>query len=648
MLSGGCVGKVLWIDLSSGRITTSRTEDLAQHALGGRGINTWILLTQLPPSVDPLGAENVLILGAGPLVGTSCPGSSRLSIDAKSPITGGIGSASVGGYFSAELKWAGFDHVVIRGRASRPSFVHIQDGHVAIEGAQDLWGQTTWATSRMLLHKLGSQHEVLAIGPAGENCVRGAAIVTRNGRAAGRCGLGAVMGSKNLKAIAVRGSGGVSVAHPERFARLVVGARRQLALSRGAQEVRRYGTYSHPEVHNLLGFMPVRYFEDEYWDPDKIQRLHPRVFQSTYEMRRMSCSACPLFCSHVYRIPRGPFAGFVCEGFKANTQKNFAARFDIDDPNSLIYLHGLCNELGLDEDFASCVIGWAIACFEAGLIDSSQTDGRPLRWGDPSLVEELVLEIAHRKGLGAILAKGTERASRELGLETDRLAVRVKGQESMESMRAAKGWALGCAVSTRGGTHTRGANLVEFMGVSDQEARTVWNVDSVPDGTSYGNKAPLVVYYERLHAVLDSLGVCFYMSNWIAPDMLGFRDVATLFEAATGRSCSRAEIIRQGERMHLLEKLFNIQHVGWTREDDVPPARFLTEPIRSGPQKGERIDYSRFQKMLDEYYNLHNWDKERGWPTEQALREAGLSQFSSLVRKTEEGEVMTEQEPGSA
>jgi len=633
-MSFGFVGDVLRIDLSSRQYTITRTDELSNHALGGRGINSWILLNGLSPSVDALGVDNMIILGAGPLVGTSYPGSSRLSLDAKSPVTGGIGSASMGGYFAGEMKRAGYDHVIISGRARYPSFISIRDGSVSVEDADGLWGLTTWETEEGIRQRVEGDCETLCIGPAGENRVLGATVVTRNGRVAGRCGLGAVMGAKNLKAVTVRGSGGVSVADPRAFGELASEARKRLTASAGAREVRRYGTYSHPHAQNEVGFMPVRYFEDEYWDPNKLQRLHPSVFQERYEIGRLSCSSCPQFCSHAYRIPSGPHSGYVCEGFKANTQKNFAARFDIDQPDSLIFLHGLCNELGLDEDFASCVIGWAIACFEAGLLDSSHTNGWILRWGDPALIEALILDIAHRNGFGDTLADGTKRASANLGLDPDPIAVRVKGQESMESMRAAKGWALGCAVSTRGGTHTRGANLIEFLGPANRVAKEVWNVDCVPDGTSYESKADLVVYYERLHAILDSLGICFYVSNWIDYDMLGPKDLAAILGAAVGHSCSERELLRQGEKMHLLEKLFNIKHVGWTREDDVPPPRFFTEPIRSGPRKGQRLESGSFQKMLDEYYALHDWDMERGWPTALALGNAGLSEFAPLVEES--------------
>lgn len=624
-------GSMLWVDLSMGRITVRATKDFIQYALGGRGINTWILLNSLDSSVSPLDPENLLILGAGPLVGTTCPGAARLSIDAKSPITGGIGSSSCGGYFASELKYAGFDHVMILGRASQPSLLRIEGGHVIIEPATKLWGKTTWETASAIAHASGKPYEVLSIGPAGEKLVPGSCIVTRNGRAAGRCGLGAVMGSKNLKAVAVRGSGGISVASPSEFKAVVREARTCLAASPGAQEVRRFGTYSHPEIHNKLGFMPVRYFEDERWSPEKIERVHPQVLKKRYEARRLSCSACPFFCSHVYTIPDGPYKGFECEGIKANTQKNFGARLDIDDPAAIIYLHGLCNALGLDEDFASCVIGWAFACFNKGLIDKKNTLGLDLTWGDSSVVVRLVEEIASRSGFGAVLANGTRVASRQLGSETESLAVRIKGQESMESMRAAKGWALGCAVSTRGGTHTRGANLMEFLNVPDSVAKEIWGVNSVPNGSSYVNKAALVVYYERMHAVLDSLGVCFYVSNWIAPDMLGPDALSALYSAAVGKPISGSDLLEFGERLHLLEKLFNIKHVAWTRQDDMPPVRFMTEPIQTGPARGELIDREAFQTMLNEYYELHNWDKDRGWPTKEALATADLTEFSSLT-----------------
>ena len=630
-MSHGFAGKVLWVDLSTMRVSTSPTKDVAKSALGGRSINTWILLTRLPTGTRPLDPENILALGAGPLVNTTCPGASRLSLDAKSPATGGIGSSNVGGYFAAELKKAGFDHVVVTGRAEEPCYIRIRNSGVTIEPAGDLWGMTTWDTAKRIRESRDCSYEVLAIGPAGENCVRGATVVTRNGRVAGRCGLGAVFGSKNLKAVAVHGSGATEVAHGAEFWGLAVKARRQLANSPGAQEVMRYGTYSHPHAQNSRGFMPVRYFTDEHWDDEKVERVHPEVFRTRFEQGRLSCVSCPLYCSHIYRIDPGPLQGLTCEGFKANTQKNFGSQLDIDEPEALIRLHGLCNSMGLDEDFAACAIGWSIASSEHGLLRRSQAGGHCLRWGDPLLVASLVEEISKRKGLGGMLADGTERAASALGIADDRLAVRIKGAESMESMRAAKGWALGCSVSPRGGTHTRGANLVEFLDVPPSLAKSIWGVEKVMDGTSYEGKAPLVVYYERLHAVLDSLGVCHYVSNWIAPDMLGPSEFAAMFGAAVGREVDSHELLIEGERAHLLEKLFNIKHAGWIREDDAPPVRFMEETIQTGPRKGECIDQHSFQEMLDEYYDLHRWDRSSGWPSKQALVDAGLAQFLHIV-----------------
>lgn len=614
----------LWVDLDTGRSWSEDHENMASRFIGGRGVNTYLLLQHLPRGADPLGPDNVLVFGAGPLVGTAAPGACRLSVDALSPVTGGIGSANCGGAFAPELRYAGYDHLVLTGKAERPVVIVVRDDHLELRPADGLWGLTTWQTERALRDMLGCEYQVLSIGPAGERGVLGACIITDGGRAAAKCGLGAVMGSKNVKAIAVSGSHGVSVAWPQEFLGSLERVDLLLRRSVTAGRVRQYGTYSQPESQNQLGFMPVRYFQDEYWDERKLGNLSPELYKSRYEVRRKACFSCPLHCSHIYAVQEGPYAGTVCEGFEANTQKNFGSRFDVDYAPALIKAHGLCNEMGIDEDFASCVIAWAFECFEHGILNTEDTGGTPLRWGDHMAMIQMVEDVALRRGLGDLLAMGTRRASEIIGRGSDLLAVHIKGQDSMESMRSPKAWALGCAVSPRGGSHTRGANLVEFLAIDEEEAVRVWGT-RVCSPRSYEGKAALVLYFECLHAVLDSMGVCFYTSNWVGPDLLGPVEYAALLRAATGMEVQGAALLEMGERIHTLEKLFNIRHAGFGRVDDYPPIRFFSESIRSGPFEGEVLNRSRYDEMLTEYYELHGWDPATGRPTARVLEKLDLS-----------------------
>ena len=628
-------GKILRVDLTSGQMWTEPTRKYSPKFLGGRGIDNWILYSEVRPSVTPFEPANRLIFGTGVLVGTLAPGASRHTVDAKSPMTGGIGSANSCGHFSAELKFAGYDHIVFQGRSRRPAYLWIDDSRVNLMDGSHIWGKTTYETDDIVKEELGDDEiQIACIGPAGENLVRSACVMTNRARAAGRCGLGAVMGSKNLKAVAVRGSGSIEVAYPERFMEGVNKAWERLRISEAATIRRKWGTYRTPDLYNERGHLGARYFQDDYVSPRIIQNVDPAIFKRDYEVRRLGYSCCPIGCSHFYRVTDGPYGGVACEGFEVNDLLNFIARFEIDYPPAIIGLHSLCSEYGLDQDNASGAIGWAFECYQRGIITDADTDGLRLDWGDHRAVAELLRKVAYREGLGGLLAEGAKRAAEAIGRGSDKFAIHVKGQDSIESMRGSgRAWALGCVVSTRGGTHTRGANLVEGMRVPSDVCQRIWGISKLDGPLSYENKARLVVYYERLQAILDSLGVCMFCSNWAGPDLLDHDDLAELYSAATGTKINGEELMVVGERIHNIEKAFNVLHAGFTRSDDQPPKRFMEEPIGSGPLKGEKLTKEGWDKMLDEYYELHDWDKATGWQSRTCLEDLDLKSVADDLGK---------------
>jgi aldehyde:ferredoxin oxidoreductase len=547
-------------------------------------------------------------------------------------MTGGVGSANSCGHFAPELKFAGYDHIVFQGRSRRPVYLWINDDQVEILDASHIWGRTTWQTDDLIKEDLGNEEiQIACIGPAGENLVRSACIITNRARSASRCGLGAVMGSKNLKAVAVRGSDSIEVAYPERFMEAVDKAWEKLKASGAANKE------LNPHRFNKAGIMPVRNFQDAYMSPDKLDKLMPQVYEENCEIRRLGYFACPIHCSRLYKVRGGQYAGLVSEGLHANDLLNWVGRFDLDldDPAVMIKLHALCNEYGLDQDNASCSIAWAFECYQRGIFTQKDTDGLKLEWGDYQVVAELLRKVAYREGLGDLLAEGSKRASQIVGKGSDGFAIHVKGQDSMEPMRTSKGWALGCGVSTRGGTHTRGAAFIEMTGDIPLEiCEKIWGVQ-VEGPLSYENKAKLVVYYERLQAVLDSLGVCLFSSNYNGPDLLGPDDLAELYSAATGIEMDEDGLMRMGERIHNIEKAFNILHAGFSRRDDDPPQRLMDEPVESGPMKGERLDREKWDQMLDEYYELHGWYKETGWQTRKCLEDLDLQKVADHLEKVE-------------
>ncbi|MFC2014350.1 aldehyde ferredoxin oxidoreductase family protein [Chloroflexota bacterium] len=623
-------GKILRVDLTSGRIWTESTSKYTPRFLGGRGVDNWILYDEVKPWVASFDPANRLIFGTGVLVGTLAPTAARHSIDAKSPMTGGVGSANSCGHFSPELKFAGYDHIVFQGRARSPVYLWIDDSQVKILDASHIWGRTVGETNDIINEDLGNAEiQIACIGPAGEYLVRSACIITNRARAAGRCGLGAVMGSKNLKAVAVRGSGQLEVVYPERFMKVVDKAWEKLKVSPASDMYRTWGVYRMPNVYNEGGHLSVRNFQDQYLNPDIIKKVDPEIYKRDYEVKRLGYFTCPLYASHFYKVTDGPYAGLACEGFHVNDLLNWIAKFEIDYPPAMIKLHSLCSEYGLDQDNSSSAIAWALECFQRGILTRADTDGLELEWSNHELVAELLKKIAYREGIGDLLAEGAKRASEVIGKGSEKFAIHVKGQDSIESMRGCgMGWALGCVVSTRGGTHTRGAPLMEGRDIPTEVCEKLWGIPKVEGPRSYENKAKLVVYYERLQAIIDSLNICLFTSHWTSPDLLGPEELAELYSAATGNEITGEELMMVGERIHNVEKAFNVLHVGFSRKDDYPPQRFMEEPIKSGPNKGELLSREKWDRMLDEYYELHGWDKSTGWQTRRCLEALDLNSIA--------------------
>jgi aldehyde:ferredoxin oxidoreductase len=629
-------GRILHVDLTSGRTWTEPTEPYCSKFIGGRGVDAWLLYKEVKPWMTPFDPANRLIFGAGALTGTMAPCATRYSVEAKSPVTGATGSGNSCGFFGQELRLSGYDHIVIRGKARTPVYLRITNEKAELRNSSHLWGKTTWETDRCIKEETGDPRtQVACIGPSGENLVKAACVITNRARAVGKCGLGAVMGAKNLKAVAVRGTGSVQVAYPGRFMEEVDRVLGKLKRSERAESLRSWGTYGRPVPLNESCLFPVRNFQDDHWDPDKVNGLLPEVYREVYEVGRRGYLSCPLYCSHLYKIDEGPYSGLACEGFEFNTVWNFMSRLDIDYVPAVIKLHSLCNEYGLDQDGASCVIAWAFECFEKGILTEKDTGGLKLKWGDHEAVAELLRKMAWREGIGDLLAEGSQRASALIGRGAERYATHLKGQDSMEAMRAAKGWALGCCVSTRGGGHTRGANLVELAHktISPEVAHKTWGIPEVTAPSSCEGKATLVAYYERLQAIVDSLGLCLFTSTWWSPDLLDPEDYARLYSAATGREVDGRELMLAGERIHNVEKAFNVLHAGFCRQDDDPPGRFMEEPVKSGPARGECLRREDWDPMLDEYYELHGWEKKTGWQTRSQLKRIGLEEVADDLER---------------
>jgi len=568
----GYAGNILCIDLTSVEINSQPTEIYLPRFLGGRGINQWILLKELRPWVTPFDPANLICFGAGALSGTLVPGAARLSIDSKNAFTTGIGSGNSGGWFSAVLKYAGYDNIIIRGKAREPSYLWIADDKVILKSASAIWGKNTSETEKIIKEDLGQNDiQVLCIGPAGENMARSACIIVSGSRVVGRCGLGAIMGSKNLKAIAVKGTGTIGVKNPKEFMALVEAISKRLRRLEGAKARREFGTLVASPSYNELSALCYKNYEDDYIPQESLAKISHEVFHNIYEVDRYACTACPTPCGHVYHISNGIYSGTECHKAEANAVWNFGGKLALNNAAAILKIQEECCQLGLDIDNAASVIAWSIDCFQNKILSIKDTDGLELNWGDHQVILELLKKIAYREGFGSVLAEGSLRASQMVEKGSEKYVFHMKGQDLIEGIRSMKGWALGVVVSARGGAHTRGAPTTESRKLSPEDSQKIFGVETAGDARAYLGKAEVVKYFEHVNALLDSLGVCFFTGNWTSPEGITPEELARLYSHATGIRTSEKELMKTGERIHNVEKMFNVSHAGFSRGEDYPP-----------------------------------------------------------------------------
>lgn len=619
-------GKTLEVNLSTRTVTELALVDARKFG-GGRGSNQYLLLKTVPPGTAPFDAANVIAFGAGLLVGTGAPAACRLSIDSLNALTGGIGSSNCGGDFAPAMRSAGLDHLAVRGRSNKPVYILVDGATVEVRDASHLWGRTTSETDDLLKQELGKDFEVLCVGPAGERLVRSACIIVDKARAAARCGLGAVMGSKNLKAVAVRGSQTIEVRLTFEFERAVQETSRKILANEFNKRRMEYGVYCYQPWSVEA---PYRNFQEgRIPTGEETAPILPGEFLK-YRTAVKGCGSCPIRCWGVYEFP-GEEGRVVSEALQGNDPHNFGAKMNLFDAGDVLRAHALCNDLGLDTDNACGALAWAFECYEKGILTAADTGGMRLEWGDRDAVFQLLEDTAYRRGLGDTLAEGSLRAARLLGGEE--YSVHIKGQDLFECLWASETWALGTVVAARGGTHTRGAVIEERLtGLSGDQLRDVFGIVSQEEARSFDGLVRLNGFFERLEASLDCLGMCMF-TNSLRADTLLPEDYASLLAAATGWDVDGPSLMETGERVHTVEKCFNVLHRGWTRQHDYPPARFFTVPIANGPLKGKKLDPGRWDELLNSYYRMHGWDTRTGWPLRETLDRLGLSDIASDLER---------------
>jgi len=628
-IGGGLAGKILRIDLTTGRIRTESSEPYAARTLGGRGTNSLILINEIEPGTKWHDADNLLCFGAGSLVGTPAPGACRTDISTINVFNGGKGSANVGGSWGAELKYAGFDHIIIRGKAERPVYLYVTDGRAEIREAGWLRGKTTYETENLLRQEIGDERiEIAAIGPAGENRVRGSAVLIDTAKAAGGSGVGCVMGDKKLKAIVVRGRGKIDVFDPAGFMEAVARTQRQCEANRAkVQSMRQSGAarFENLDFEAWETCMVIRNGQDDYWERDKRARLmNPEAGIPSMRRKVRACFSCPTGCMPFMEETRGKYEEMKGEGFWINALWS-VARFDISDPESAVAFWLLANELGLDTDYVAAGLAWVFECYERGFIDQKDTDGLKLEWGSGEALIELMRKLAYREGIGDLLADGMVEAAKKIGRGSEYFLAHVKGQPSIEPFRIPKGWGLGVATSPVAGRHLRGA----IRGP----------VHSGPGGDDYDivhypNQAKAVVWQAKTKELEDNLGICNYVGTWSGAHFLNPGNYAELIRTGLGLKVTEQDLMEHyAEVGRNLEKAFNTLHTDLSREDDLPPLRFRQEEIKTGPYKGFKADEEKYNEMLDEFYELWGWDKKTGMQTREGLEKIGLKDVADRLEQ---------------
>jgi aldehyde:ferredoxin oxidoreductase len=614
MIKGGYAGKILRIDLTNQTAQKEAvSEELAKKFLGGAGFAIKYLYDELKPGTPALDKANKLFFAVGPLTATGAPCSSRMAVVAKSPLTNAVGMALAGGHFPAEMKKAGYDMIIIEGRAEKPTYIAIRDDEVRFRSAEKLKGMMTTDTQLFIKEELGDHnYRVACIGPAGERLVPLACIVNER-RAAGRKGLGAVMGSKNLKAIAVRGNKKPAIADAAKFRE----ARRAMNKAMRDSEV----LYPHfakngtPMIIDDMTKMGI--YSTKNWSATgevDLVKAQGRAAQHEMIITSSHCADCPVGCSQVKLINEGPYAGYLSEGPEFETTYALGSTVGVSYLPAIIAADRLCDEYGIDTMSSGVAIGFAMELYERGILTKEDTDGLELKFGNHAAMIEMLRRIAYQEGLGALLGQGTKKAAEKIGKGSGDYAMQIKGLEMPAyDVRGAKAHGLNYATSYTGADHNRGYAYQEIFGVPHPEK---------VDRFAIEGKGRLTKWNQDVRtATCDCAPMCAFILDMAVPD-IACQNTADLVGAATGMQLTADEIQRIGERVNNVARLFNGRE-GFSRKDDTFPKRLMTEPIRAGASAGQLISQADLDVMLDEYYEARGWDKN-GKPTAAKLRELGL------------------------
>ena len=638
--------KIAYVDLSTGKIHIKPIPlEMRKKFIGGRGMDAYLLYNHAPKGCDPLGPENPLIVSGGLLTATCASATARTHFMAKSPLTHLLGSCNMGGFFAPELAWAGFHHLVIKGKAEKPVYLWIHNGVIEIRDAANLWGKTTTDTQWAIRQELGDEEiKSAVIGPAGEKLVRFANVMTGIKNSGGRTGMGCVMGSKNLKAIAVRGTMDIKIAHPVDALDFNKKFIDQITSAKVSQIQGTLGTPFIWGATNCWGGVRNRNFQYnqmEYADEIEPEAIDDIATRTAGPHHMTGCFGCQVHCRAKYKVPSGKYAGKYDEGPEYTSLGAFGGEPDCRSAETVLTGNYLVNQYGVDNLEIGSLIAWAMELYELGIIGAKETDGLELRFGNDEALLEMVHRVCTRTGwLGNALADGGIPASQAIGKNSFDYLIQVKGMNNLHSdERATPGLALNIATASRGSDHLRSRPAIDLYHLPEPVLRKIYGSPIPYSGplssehTEYLGKAWQVFWQENCYMAVDCLGICKYHTVFLGATLPNFEDWPKVIYYNTGLEFTPEEIWAVAERCNNLERLFNLRE-GLTRNDpfkgDTLNHRYFDEPCRRGAPDviGARIDREKFNAMLDEFYTHHGWDPD-GVPTAATLKRLGLDQEPS-------------------
>jgi aldehyde:ferredoxin oxidoreductase len=609
-------GRRLSLDLSTGEITKSKIgEDVTRKFIGGKGFAAKVLYDELNPGTNPLNPDNILVMVTGPIGGTKAPAFAKTAFATKSPLTGIFIDSYVGGYLGPEIRFAGYDLVTVRGKAEKPVCVHINDEEVKIEDASDLWGKDVVETEEALKDRFGEKARVASIGPAGENLISHACVCHQIYRQAGRGGIGAVMGSKNLKAIVVKGTGKVSAANETEFKEAVKEANANIRGNKILQEgLVKFGTLAMVPMAQAMGIATVRNYSDGLMEEDVAERLSGPAIGARYKPKRLSCFKCPIACEKLVRITGGKWGKLTAET-EFETLLLLGPNIGITDYETIAYLGLLCDRMGMDTIQTGNAMSFVMECYEKGLLSTRDTQGLQPNFGNEQAAIEMVTDMAYRKGFGKLLAQGTKSMADKIGHDSEKFAMHVKGLAfpAAWDIRGAQGHGFSFAVSDRGACHlSSDVDFAEFSGAP-----------GIADRFSLEGKPKLVKDTEDLATARETLISCIF--NFLPPEIH-----LRLLNSTLGTDISMDEFLLVGERIEQLIRAFNVREASISRKQDILPERVFEDPLPKGPSQGQKISRERFEQAMDMYYELRGWNKN-GIPTKSKLEALGLQKAAQDI-----------------